>query len=238
MNVSDNIIHFYLKKHEQLFPTARLLLLRGTIPNMVYRSEAAQKQDFQPVIQTLSSQPESPIYAHLFSNSGAQQIGLLLRYWHELKGEKLPLRGMIFDSTPARGTFQRAFDGISYQIPSTPLLRIPGLAFIYVLVSTQWAYEKVSGKLNVVSQLNADLLDEGLIGEGVPRLYLYSKEDLLVRGGDVEWHAEMAAWKGWKVEILLFEESGHCRHGKGKGEQKYWEAVERMIRGGKRALKL
>lgn len=101
MNVSDNIIHFYMRKHAQLFPTARLLLLRGTFPNMVYRSEAAQKQELQPVIHALLAHPESLTYAHLFSNSGAQQIGLLLRHWKDVSGgKKLPLRGMIFDSTP------------------------------------------------------------------------------------------------------------------------------------------
>lgn len=90
----------------------------------------------------------------------------------------------------------------------------------------------------MVSQFNGDLLDEELIEMDVPRLYLYSREDLLVRGEDVEWHADMAEKKGWKVEKLLFEGSGHCRHGKGEGEERYWEAVERMIRGGKRELKL
>jgi len=186
-------------------------------------------------MDAMLSQPESPIFAHLFSNSGAQQIGLLLRHWKDVTGgKKLPLQGMICDSTPAIGTFQRAFDGISYQIPSTPVLRIPGLALIYVFVSTQWMFEKVSGKPNVVSQFNGNLLDEGLIEKDVPRLYLYSREDLLVRGEDVEWHAEKAKEKGWRVEMLLFEGSGHCRHGKGEGEEKYWKAVERMISCGKR----
>ncbi|OCK73280.1 hypothetical protein K432DRAFT_365083 [Lepidopterella palustris CBS 459.81] len=240
MNAADRNILFYIQKYNTLFPTARILFLRGIVSNMVYRSETSQKHDLQPIIHVLLAEPQSPVFAHLFSNSGAQQIGLLLRTYKEATGGQiLPLRGMIFDSTPAMGTFQRAFDGIAYQIPTTYWwVRVPGLALLYVLVTAHWAFEKVTGRLNVVSQANSDLLDEGLIAKEVSRWYLYSNEDLLVRGDDVEWHAEMAERKGWRVEKEVFEGSGHCRHGKGEGEDRYWNVVETMMNEGRRDSKL
>lgn len=231
MNAADRNVLFYIQKYNTLYPTARIILLRGMLSNMVYRSEREQKRDLQPTIHALLAESQSPIFAHLFSNSGAQQIGLLLRTYKEVtKGRILPLRGMIFDSTPATGTFRRAFDGIAYQIPTTNWwVRALGLALLYLLVAALWTFERLTGRLNVISQANSDLLNDSLIMKDLPRWYLYSKEDLLVRGDDVEWHAEMAVVRGWMVKREVFEGSGHCRHGKGAGEDKYWNIVEGMV---------
>lgn len=90
--------------------------------------------------------------------------------------------------------------------------------------------EKITGKLNTLAQLNADLLNQDLIGMNVPRWYMYCATDDLVKIDDIEWHARMAKERGWPVEMVEFPNSGHCRHGKGIGEEKYWKFVNEQLK--------
>jgi len=98
--------------------------------------------------------------------------------------------------------------------------------------------EKATGNLNVVAQANHDLLDEELIEKEVGRWYMYSKADRIVASDEIEWHAGMAEKKGWKTEIVVFENSGHCQHGKGVGEERYWSVIESIMNQTRREAKL
>lgn len=84
---------------------------------MIYRPEATQIKDLTPVIHALLAESSSPVFAHLFSNAGAQQMGSLLRAFKQMTGRRLELTGMVFDSCPALGTFGSAVDGLIYQVP-------------------------------------------------------------------------------------------------------------------------
>jgi hypothetical protein len=57
--------------------------------------------------------------------------------------------------------------------------------------------------------------------------YLYSKSDPMVDWTDVRDHAADARRKGWDVEEIMFDGSGHCGHFQ-KDEEKYVEAMRRM----------
>jgi Eukaryotic protein of unknown function (DUF829) len=109
MNASPRNISYYIRHYISLFPNARVLL-RDIMPNTVYSPESTQKRALQPILHALLAEPENPIFLHLFSNSGAQQTGLLLRAYKEAtRGKVMPIRGMILDSTPSIGTFSRAY---------------------------------------------------------------------------------------------------------------------------------
>ncbi len=238
MNASPTHIDFYTTKYNTLFPSARLILIRGTISHMVYLSDQTQKVGLEPVITALRAEPTSPIFLHLFSNSGAQSASTLLRAWKENclgsggdpKITMLPAKGIIFDSTPSFGTYGSGYDGISYQIPRTPIIvRLAGLAFVHILVLLSWVVETVSGNPNVLSRSNMDLNDGALVPQDAPRVYMYSKADQLVKWQDVEAHAMKAREKGWKVRREVFKGTGHCKHGKGEGEERYWGAVAEVL---------
>jgi hypothetical protein len=56
------------------------------------------------------------------------------------------------------------------------------------------------------------LHDEKLINPKSKRLYLYSEADALIGASEVREHAAEGASKGWPVEIIDFQVSGHVRH--------------------------
>ena len=85
------------------------------------------------------------------------------------------------------------------------------------------------GTLNPITQLEKDLNDEGLVVKDISRLYIYSKEDKLVKFDDIEHHAAIAQKIGWPVRMEKFSGTDHCRHGKGAGEERYWNACQDTV---------
>ena len=75
-----------------------------------------------------------------------------------------------------------------------------------------------------------DLNDDALVAKEVPRVYFYSRADMLVRWQAVERHAAVAREKGSEVQMEEFVGTGHCRHGKGEGEVRYWSVVDQLMR--------
>lgn len=62
-------------------------------------------------------------------------------------------------------------------------------------------------------------------------MYFYSREDTLVRSGDVEVHAAVAEARRWShVRREVFVGTAHCRHAKGGvGEGRYWTLVQQIV---------
>jgi len=151
-------------------------------------------------------------------------------------GETLPIKGLILDSTPSRGTFSSAYSTLAAQIPKQWYISLPGRGMVFSYVTAVWLIENVFGKLNVLLQSSEDLLNTDLLEEGMRRRYMYSKEDKLVRWEDIECHAEMARRKGYEVGSEVFEGSEHCQHAKGEGEERYWGIVRELVELGTRDL--
>lgn len=84
----------------------------------------------------------------------------------------------------------------------------------------------VFGLKTVVRRTYLELNEPGLLSNGVPRLYLYSKADKLVDWREVEAHARSAEERGasGKTELVRFETSEHVAHIREDAE-KYWDAV-------------
>ncbi|KAL9637713.1 MAG: hypothetical protein Q9164_002038 [Protoblastenia rupestris] len=234
MNAAPVHIAFYLQKHRSLFPSARLILVRGTVPNMVYLPANIQKRSLASVLSAIRAEPKSPIYLHLFSNSGAQSTSTLLQAYKESspsRREQLPINAMFVDSAPSLGTYSSGYAGISYEVTRFPVWIQPlGFLLTHLLVGLMWLVGCMMGRENVLTQSNNDLNDPALVPLDAPRVYLYSVEDRLVRWQDVEMHAAVAERKGWEVRREIFERTGHCRHGKGEpGEGRYWGLVRMIV---------
>ena len=119
---------------------------------------------------------------------------------------------------------------MSYEVARSPFyIRFPGLALIHTILAIIVIRQSVFGTPNPISQLNADLNDYGLVAQDIPRMYIYSKEDQLVKWDDVEHHAAVASSKGWPVKMERFSGTDHCRHGKGQGEESYWNACRQLV---------
>ena len=233
MNAAPIHIAFYVQNYKRLFPLARLILIRGTIPNMLYRPDSTQKRTLAPVLSALRAEPSSPIFLHLFSNSGAQSTSTLLRAYKESSPDHqvhLPIKAVFLDSTPSLGTYSSGYAGISYEISRFPSWIQPvGLVLVHCLLGVVWVLGRVSGRVDVLTRSNNDLNDPALVPIDAPRVYFYSEGDRLVEWKDVESHASVAKERGWDVRGEVFEGSGHCRHAKGVGEERYWRLVKMVV---------
>jgi hypothetical protein len=199
----------------------------------VYLPYSTQVHNMEPLLTALRAEPSSPVFLHLFSNSGAQSASTLLRAYRDTSPsskETLPVKGVLLDSTPSTGKYSSAYAGLSYELIRFPLLlRLLGVVFVHGLISTVWLYALLTGQPNVLTKANEDLNDPFLTPKDAPRAYLYSREDKLVRSEDVEAHAEAAEKRGWRVKRVSFEGTDHCRHAKGKGEGTYWRVVQDVV---------
>ena len=233
MNAAPTHIYFYCRKWLELLPDARLVVIQGTVPDIVYRTSRSQKRNVSSVLSALRAEPDSPLYMHLFSNAGANSAAHLLRAYRETSsewGDLLPLRGLVLDSTPSDGSYEAGYAGMSYQVPQHPkMLYYLGILLVHALLLVAFGLKAVTGKLDVLSQSNKDLNDSTLISTSVPRLYCYSREDLLVKWEDIEHHATVAVSKGWPVSRAVFQGTAHCRHAKGREEIKYWGLVRDTV---------
>jgi len=99
---------------------------------------------------------------------------------------------------------------------------------LHLFLAAYYVAKTATGGLNKIQVMREGLLDMKFWDNGVPRCYVYSKEDKMVVWGDVVEHAEVAREKGWKrVSVEEFEGSAHCGHLL-VDEIRYWGIVERV----------
>ena len=78
-----------------------------------------------------------------------------------------------------------------------------------------------------------ELNNEDVFDNTVPRVYVYSRVDEIVKFEDVEEHADIAESKGWDVTRVHFNNSAHCGHVR-EDEAKYWATIMEAWRKGPR----
>lgn len=199
--------------------------------------------------------PSNPILVHTFSNGGCFGLRTVNELFEqpaakgelqpllEEKGKGLPARAVVFDSCPGDTDLR-----ISIRAFTAPLrslwTKIPASA----LVAFFYAFAKLSnlfvGSFALgTSETNADArsirrkpstlhlmgtyLNSNL--PPVPRLYIYSPEDLLIPAPHVEAHAAVAKSNGVDVRLEKFDGTQHVSHVRGPGnEQRYWAAVRSL----------
>jgi hypothetical protein len=83
------------------------------------------------------------------------------------------------------------------------------------------------GHKNAAARARADLNEEKLICPESKRLYLYSEADALIGANEVREHVAECVSKGWYVETVNFQVSGHVRHAIVDPER-YWKAITDM----------
>ena len=188
----------------------------------------------------LKAEPESPIFLHLFSNAGAQSASTLLQSQQlspaKLQPSSMPIRGLLLDSAPSNGTYSSFYQALSFQIEQVPLWIQPfTIALAHGLVACLLLLSLVTGRPHALKKSYQDLNDPQLISRNVPRAYLFSRADRLVRSTDVQNHAAEAVRLGYKVKTERFEGTAHCRHARGDGEARYWDVVRGVMEDGIRA---
>lgn len=136
------------------------------------------------------------------------------------------LRGLILDCCPGDDTFHRAYSAARMSVPETTIAQLLDKALLYPTVTVVNRLQH-AGLLRSVRDLRALLNDPGIFGSRPRRLYIYSKEDVMVGWQDVQIHVEDARSRGYDADQVVFERGPHC----GliiEDPDRYWTAVQKF----------
>ena len=188
----------------------------------MFHRTAKYRRLAEPVVDVVKTHVASggQVLCHSFSNGGANQVVEFAKAWLETQGAPFPMRVQILDSSPTKGPWKRSHAAISASLPPTWFWRL----VVHLILLGIFIYEKSTGKGPRMVVLCRGLNDTSLFDVRTPRVYLYSKADVMVGYEEVEEHAGLASAKGWDVEKVRFENSAHAGHIR-EDDVKYWNAV-------------
>ncbi|PLB52245.1 hypothetical protein P170DRAFT_453695 [Aspergillus steynii IBT 23096] len=238
LGASSKHICKYVDLHRAVAPHARILLIESEVAILV-SSYAHQRRRIQPAVRAIydtlaeGSHAHPPkILLHTFSNGGTNTATQLLITLRETLHQPLPLVGLVLDSSPAKGTYWKSYDAMVFSLP--PAGRFFGSMVVHFLLVLLYTWI-ACGNENPASLMRRTLLDEETVDPGDEMrdvgvngniCYLYSEADKMTDWRDIRDHAEDARLKGWNVQEIRFDGSGHCAH-MAQDEAKYSAAVQR-----------
>jgi hypothetical protein len=239
----------YTTLYKRLAPNAKILLIKGTIENMLY-PHSIQRQNFKPAVApilsllkecgytTPNTPPETPprILLHVFSNGGANSVSQLLYLLQQEIHAPLPLTGLIIDSALAIGGYDHNYHGFLLSLPDNLIFKIlgpPALTVFLFVMENSIALGRYPRPEDLYREtmLDEDLLhvagprEEGFAGKRI--CYFASTKDVMIPFQDVLSHADEAKRRGWDVEMHMWDDTEHCNH-LGQYEAEYTGAVKGM----------
>lgn len=236
MNAPPRALAKYVVEYRRLAPSSRIVFVRSSSYDFVLRAtKSAQQARITPAVKAIraSSDPEDPVFLHMFSNGGVATMTHLLSTYQKLTGKPLRVLSMVIDSAPGTATVPAAMKAFSFVFPRMWILRLISKMVLYTFLILHAAFRKLTGTLDAVAlarkEINDSRLLRGVSRKGVKRCYIYSDVDELVDWRDVERHATDAEAKGWLVRREKFIGSPHVSHVRTDPER-YWTIVRKYMR--------
>lgn len=223
----------YVSGYQAIYPAARILVVRSTIKDMLFRTYPNRRHRLQSAIEAMATPRESDVSStstepprillHVFSNGGASQTRVLLRAHLDLTAKALPLHATVLDSCPGRGSVRRSYAALAESLPVA--LRWLLSPAILAVLGLYWLCFRPWGVADPIERLRVALNSPELVRE-TRRCYFYSNADPMVAWQDVEAHARDAEAAGFSTRREKFAGTGHCAHAKGEGAARYWAVVQ------------
>lgn len=237
--MSAHSVHIvkYLSGYQVLYPTSRILIIRSSPADFIWRSANSQRRRADPAVSailshcTVDEDSDPEILLHLFSNGGSSQLLPLLDAYRAQISISFPAHVKILDSCPGRGTFKESIHALSASFPKSQPLRILLLGLLYLLMSVYFIILATCGITNPIERIRQALNGTASWKNEKGRCYIYGDADKMVRWCDVEDHAEEARQKGLAVRTEKFGGSGHVAHVREGDGARYWRIVDEMWRG-------
>lgn len=234
----------YTAVYQRITPQARILLIESDI-SILTSSYPKQREAIKPAVSvvlgafseiresqgnTISAQ----ILLHTFSNGGMNTAAQLLWALDMQHKSPLPLQGLLLDSCPGKGSYWNNHTAMLLSFPRDFASQMFGTLLCHTVLVLLYI-SIICGTEDPAKLGRRTVLDENFVSGGIGKgatterrvCYLYSKTDEMILWTDVMDHAEDARAKGWIVEEVLFEGSGHCAH-LAKDPTRYIEAIKKM----------
>lgn len=217
-------IEKYTRLYMELFPEAKLILVRSGMADFFYRSEQTQRKLTEPAVKLLRETTDDTLLVHVMSNAGSKQWGTINKSYYQSTGRTLSNAVTIIDSAPGRSRFKQTWAALSGSLPRAYLLRMI-LSFIFgiVLCMMHLGKHMLPGR-DILEVVREQLNESTATVKGTRRTYIYSEEDDVIGWEDVEDHARDAERKGWAVELVKFQTSTHVGHLK-QDPERYREVI-------------
>jgi hypothetical protein len=234
MGAAPRHISKYTNGYRKLFPEASILLIESSLPDMTYRSQAAQQERLKPACEVIADnlpRGGQQIVLHAFSNGGAQTATQLAERLRRERGS-VPITRTIFDSCPGRNDPAQVARAVTVAMPQRYFIRAIAVWSMHI-----WAvvYFFILHAIHIddpISRTRRLLNNPELFCPSIPRLYLYSKADQVAGPMDVRTHALEAEAKGYlTIRETVFETSPHCAL-VNEDHEKYWNSVKVHVIGG------
>ncbi|KAF3398223.1 hypothetical protein F1880_006183 [Penicillium rolfsii] len=237
-------INKYLAQYQELFPTSSLLLITTSVSDAAFRPLRWIRANLKPARDTINqivggevgqtpaktSSSQRGILLHLFSHGGgiiASQLALSMKgepdcgdlFFHHL-------RTIILDCCPGDDSFARMYEAARVSLPQTPVAQLLGKTVMYPALAVLNTIQQ-AGLARAVKDLRDILNASSTFGSRPRRLYISSKEDVVIGWEDVQSHLEDARNRGYSVGQVLFEQGPHCGLVM-EDPTRYWDAVKKF----------
>lgn len=243
-------INKYIDQYLKVYPSSSLLLLTTNIPNTAFRPFRWIRHRLKParlairriLTPAVGDEPKDKdtanqlggILLHMFSHGGCSmgvQLSLAMREEPDI-GESFrsSLRGIILDCSPGDDAFERSYRAARLSLPQTAFVNLFSITLLYPTLSVLNRLQN-AGVLRAVRDLRISLNDPDTFGPNAKRLYIYSKEDVMVGWEEVQSHFEEAKSQGHVADQVVFETGSHCTL-MVEDADRYWTAIQRFWEGG------
>ena len=232
-------INKYVSHYHKTYPGSSILLITTDFATTALRPFSWIRASLKPARRAIAAitqeidndlpaidQPGG-ILLHLFSHGGGNTALQLALSMKEEKDQGSwffsNLKGLILDCCPGDDSLERAYAAARTSVPETPFSQLLGDTLLYPTVAVINALQHAR-LMRAIRDLRHQLNDPSTFGSQPRRLYLYTKEDVMVKWEDVESHMQDARARGYSVEKECFERGSHCGLIMEDAER-YWAAV-------------
>lgn len=221
-HATESQIDSYVEGYEDLYPSAKILLLRG--------SWRAGSPDLDDVTNTLTGSLEEmqekpdtnshPVLLHLFGHTGAHNACTLLRAYRARTQSRLDVRAIVSDVEPS----------LSLSDLYAMLLQSPIKFFYHVLTLlltflatavTLFSYDSTT------HQIRADLTNPALLPAEVRKCFVFAAQEMMFSWCEAPGKNGVAERREWSVKRTSVD-----ARGKWSGEkERYWLGIEGVWEG-------
>lgn len=222
-HATESQINSYVEGYEDLYPSAKILLLRG--------SWRAGSPDLDDVTNTLTASLEDqrlekpdttchPVLLHLFGHTGALNACALLRAYRARTSTRLDVRAIVSDVEPSLALSDLYATILSSPIKFAQCLLTLLLTFLTAAV-TLFSYDVTT------HQIRADLTNPALLPKDVRKCFVFAAQEVMFSWCEAPGKNGVAERREWSVKRTNVD-----ARGKWSGEkERYWLGVEGVWEG-------
>lgn len=229
MGAAPKHIAKYTNGFKKLYPNTTILLVESTLPNMFLGSDLTAAVEVVNSISKLAGAQKPNIVLHSCSNGGGTNAIWLANQLTKAN-EPSPFSRIIMDCNPGKGEAKAATEAMAMSLPGPAFVRYIGSWMIYSTTIVMMGIYMTFGWEDMITRLRRLFNESKIISLKASKLYIYSKNDALVRWEHVHEHSEEAKQKGYAVREEVFTQAAHAALLM-EDSERYWNAVKEHVTG-------